>query len=154
MELWPPYMFAATFLVQAAAAALSALILLGVRLPPPTAAERTGGRPLKEIVLQVRFASAVICGAVSYMLMNFLMTAAPLAMHLCGHSQASANLGLQWHVIAMYGPSFFAGRLIARFGAGRIAGIGLLLTGLAAAVGLGGLDVMHFWWSLILLGVG
>src|SRR5690606_2732275 len=99
MERWPPPWFAATVLVQAAAAALSALILLGVRLPPPTAAERTGGRPLKEIVLQVRFASAVICGAVSYMLMNFLMTAAPLAMHLCGHSQASANLGLQWHVI-------------------------------------------------------
>src|SRR3546814_3847051 len=88
------------------------------------------------------------------MLMNFLMTAAPLAMHLCGHSQESANLGLQWHVIAMYAPSFFTGALITRFGAGRVATVGLALTGLAAAVGLGGVDVAHFWGTLILLGLG
>jgi len=154
MDLWPPYMFAATYLVQSAAAALSALILLGVRLPMPTAAEVAGGRPLSVIARQPRFVAAVVCGAVSYMLMNFLMTAAPLAMHLCGHSQESANLGLQWHVIAMYGPSFFTGSLITRFGAGRVASAGLLLTGLSAAIGLGGIDVMHFWWMLVLLGVG
>jgi len=154
MDLWPPHMFAATFIGQAAVAAASALILLGVRLPASTAQERAGGRPLTEIALNPRFIAAVICGAVSYMLMNFLMTAAPLAMHMCGHSQASANLGLQWHVIAMYAPSFFTGRLISRFGAGRMAMAGLLLIGLAAAVGLGGLEIMNFWWSLILLGVG
>lgn len=154
MDLWPPHLFAATFLVQAMVAAVSALILLGVRLPMPTAEEIAGGRPLAVIARQPRFIAAVICGAVSYMLMNFLMTAAPLAMHLCGHSQESANLGLQWHVIAMYGPSFFTGQLIARFGAGRVAAAGLLLTGLSAAVGLAGVEVAHFWWSLILLGVG
>ncbi len=86
--------------------------------------------------------------------MNFLMTAAPLAMHLHGHSQESSNLGVQWHVIAMYAPSFFTGRLITRFGAGRVAIVGLLLTGLSAAVGLGGVDVAHFWLALILLGLG
>jgi len=154
MDLWPPYMFAATYLAQAAVAAISALILLGVQLPAPTAAEIAGGRPLKVIALQPRFIAAVIAGAVSYMLMNFLMTAAPLAMHMCGHSQESANLGLQWHVIAMYAPSFFTGNLISRFGAGRIAAVGLGLIGLSAAVGLGGIEIMHFWWSLILLGVG
>lgn len=154
MDLWPPYLFAATFLVQAAVAALSALILLGVQLPMPTAREMAGGRPLAVIARQPRFIAAVICGAVSYMLMNFLMTAAPLAMYMCGHSQQSANLGLQWHVIAMYAPSFFTGSLIARFGAGRVATAGLALTGLSAAVGLAGIDVMHFWWALILLGVG
>ena len=85
--------------VQAAVAAITAVILLGVRLPMPTSAEIEGGRSLSEIARQPRFIAAVIAGAVSYMLMNFLMTAAPLAMHLCGHSQASANWGLQWHVI-------------------------------------------------------
>jgi len=154
MDLWPPHMFAATFVVQAAVAAVSALVLLGVKLPMPTAEEIAGGRPLAEIVRQPRFVAAAICGAVSYMLMNFLMTAAPLAMRLCGHSQASANLGLQWHVIAMYAPSFFTGSLIARFGAGRLATVGLALTGLSAVVGLGGIDVPHFWASLILLGLG
>ncbi|KGE00377.1 MFS transporter [Achromobacter sp. RTa] len=154
MYLWQPHMFAATFLVQAAVAALSAVVLLGVRLPAPTPAEVAKGRPLSVIARQPLFITAVICGAVSYMLMNFLMTAAPLAMHICGHSQENANLGLQWHVIAMYAPSFFTGRLIVRFGAGRIVAAGLLLTGLSAAVGLTGVDVANFWLTLILLGVG
>ncbi len=154
MHLWQPYPFAATFLVQALVAALSAVVLLGVRLPMPTAAEIAGGRSLPAILAQPRFIAAATCGAVTYTLMNFLMTAAPLAMHMHGHTQESSNLGLQWHVIAMYAPSFFTGGLITRFGAGRVAVAGLLLTGLSAAVGLGGVDLMHFWWALILLGLG
>ncbi|PWC84399.1 MFS transporter [Azospirillum sp. TSH100] len=154
MNLWPPYLFAATYLAQAAVAALSALVLMGVRLPKPTEAEVAGGRPLGAILRQPRFITAVICGVVSYLLMNFLMTAAPLAMRLCGLPQESANLGLQWHVIAMYGPSFFTGRLITRFGAPRIVAIGLALIAAASAAGLAGQEVAHFWVSLILLGVG
>ncbi len=154
MHIWPPHMFTATFLMQAAVAAVSAFVLLGVRLPMPTAEEVAGGRPLAEIVRQPRFVAAAITGAVSYTLMNFLMTAAPLAMHMHGHAQEAANLGLQWHVIAMFGPSFFTGNLITRYGAGRIAALGLALIGLSAAVGLGGPDIAHFWGTLILLGVG
>jgi MFS family permease len=154
MTLWMPYLFAATFLAQAGMAALCALVLLGVRLPMPTAAEMVGGRPLSVIARQPRFITAVICGVVSYLLMNFLMTAAPLAMRLCGLSQESANLGLQWHVIAMYAPSFFTGRLIIRFGAPRVVAGGLALLGAAALAGLLGQDVGHFWGSLILLGLG
>src|SRR5574340_1731227 len=149
-----PYMFAATFIAQAAVAALSAFILLGVRLPAPTAAEIAGGRPLRIIARQPRFVTAVICGVVSYLLMNFLMTAAPLAMQICGLSQEASNLGLQWHVIAMYAPSFFTGRLITRFGAPRVVTAGLALIGASAAIGLTGVDVGHFWLTLILLGLG
>ena len=154
MNLWPPYMFAATFVAQAAVAALSAVILAGVRLPRPTAQDVAGGRPLAVIARQPRFVIAVICGVVSYLLMNFLMTAAPLAMQMCGLSQESSNLGLQWHVIAMYAPSFVTGRLITRFGATSVVVAGLALTGLSAAVGLMGIDVAHFWLTLILLGLG
>ena len=154
MDLWPPHLFAATFLAQAGVAAVSALVLFGVRLPMPTAAEIAGGRPLGLIARQPRFIVAVVCGVVSYLLMNFLMTAAPLAMRLCGLPQESANLGLQWHVVAMYAPSFVTGRLIARFGAPRVVGAGLALTAAAAVAGLLGQDVAHFWWSLILLGLG
>src|SRR5574337_959639 len=128
MYIWPPHMFAATFVAQALVAALSALVLHGVRLPMPGTAEVSAGRPLGLIARQPLFITAVICGAVSYMLMNFLMTAAPLAMQMCGHSQENSNLGLQWHVIAMYAPSFFTGRLIARFGAGRVVVASLELT--------------------------
>jgi len=155
MSLWPPHLFAATYLAQAAVAAVAALILLGVRLPMPTAATgQAGGRPLGTIARQPRFIIAVVCGVVSYLLMNFLMTAAPLAMQICGLSQEASNLGLQWHVIAMYAPSFFTGRLITRFGAPRVVAAGLALTAASAAVGLAGVDVAHFWLTLVLLGLG
>ena len=154
MDLWPPHVFAITFLAQGLVAVLAGIVLMGVQLPRPTTAEMAGGRALSVIARQPRFVAAVVIGAVTYMLMNFLMTAAPLAMHLCGHSQAASNLGLQWHVIAMYGPSFFTGSLIDRFGAGRMATAGLLLTGLSAAVGLAGIEIAHFWATLILLGLG
>lgn len=154
MHVWPAHPFAATFVAQAAMAALSAVVLLGVRLPMPGPSELAAGRPLGAIARRPPFITAVVCGAVSYMLMNFLMTAAPLAMRMCGHSQENANLGLQWHVIAMYAPSFFTGRLITRFGAGRVVAAGLLLTGVSAAVGLTGIDIAHFWLTLILLGIG
>lgn len=154
MDLWLPYTFAATFLAQAAVAVLAAFILLGVRLPMPTAADKAGGRPLGAIVLQARFIIAMICGVVSYLLMNFIMTAAPLAMRMCGLSQNASDLGLQWHVIAMYAPSFFTGRLISRFGTLRVVAAGLVLIAAAGVAGLTGLDVTHFWLSLILLGLG
>jgi MFS family permease len=154
MNLWEPYTFAGTFLAQAAVAAVSALTLIGVRLPMPTADEVAGGRPIRLIVRQPQFVTAVTCGVVSYLLMNFLMTAAPLAMLMCGLSQESSNLGIQWHVIAMYAPSFVTGSLITRFGAHRVVMAGLVLTGLSATVGLLGVDILHFWLTLILLGLG
>ncbi|WP_022727696.1 MFS transporter [Fodinicurvata sediminis] len=154
MNLWEPHLFAATFLAQAVVAGLCGVILLGVRVPKPTAAEVRGGRPLGDILRQPRFITAVICGVVSYMLMNFIMTSAPLAMHLNDLSQEMSNLGLQWHIIAMYAPSFITGRLITRFGAARVVASGLALTAISIAIGLTGVDVVHFWLTLILLGLG
>ena len=154
MNWWPGETFAGSFLVQALVALLSGIILSGTRLPKPGVAEQQAGRPLADIVSQPLFLAAVVCGAVSYTVMNFLMTAAPLAMHMHGLSQAASNTGLQWHVIAMYGPSFFTGRLIERWGAVRVAGFGLVLLGLSAAVGLAGMELFHFWGMLIVLGLG
>nr|WP_282450302.1 MFS transporter [Microbulbifer sp. CAU 1566] len=154
MDLWPRYLFIVTFFAQAVVALLAAFILIGVRLPKPPVEPASGGRSLGAIARQPRFIAAATCGAISYTLMNFLMTAAPLAMHMHGHSTESSNLGLQWHVIAMFGPSFFTGKWIARFGAERVMMVGLLLIGISAAVGLMGVQVMHFWWTLILLGLG
>ena len=155
MDLWPARTFVATYIAQAAVALFSAFILTGVDLPVPRRTERPAtGRPLGVIARQPAFIVAVVCGIISYTLMNFMMTSAPLAMRLCGLPQEAANLGLQWHVIGMYAPSFFTGRLIGRFGAPRVVLAGLLLIAGAAAAGLGGLTVTHFWASLILLGLG
>ncbi|CAM5458373.1 Arabinose efflux permease OS=Afipia felis OX=1035 GN=NCTC12722_02991 PE=4 SV=1 [Afipia felis] len=94
MDLWQPYLFFVTYLVQAALAAVSMLVLGGIRVPAPARVDRTTGRPLKQIASQPRFITAVVCGVVSYMMMNFVMTSAPLAMKLCGLPLASANLGI------------------------------------------------------------
>ncbi|UFM67543.1 MFS transporter [Leclercia adecarboxylata] len=157
MHLWPPHTFAVTFLAQAFVAVISAFILNGVKTAEPASAASAasaGGRPLREIVRQPGFARTVFSGAVTYMVMNFLMTAAPLSMHMHGISQQASNLGIQWHVIAMYGPGFFTGKLISRFGAMRIAATGLLITACSVLAGLGGTDIFHYWLSLILLGLG
>ncbi len=154
MNLWPPHQFAVTFIAQACVAAISAVILKGVTPAEPPVAIQSNGRPLREIVRQPGFALTVFCGAVTYMVMNFLMTAAPLSMHMHAISQQASNLGIQWHVIAMYGPGFFTGRLINRFGSMRVMAAGLVITVASVAAGLSGTDIFHYWLSLILLGIG
>lgn len=154
MDLWPPYLFAVSFLVQAVVALIAMAVLAGVNAPKPVAAQITGGRPLAEIIKQPRFIAAVICGAVSYTGMNFLMTSAPLAMKFCGLSLSDSNFGIQWHIVAMFGPSFFTGHLIARFGAAKVAAVGLILEAIAAVIGLSGITAMHFWAGLFVVGVG
>ncbi len=154
MEIWPLYLFAASYLAQAAVALVAMAVLSGVDLPAPSTTGDDTGRPLGIIVRQPRFLAAVVCGVVSYALMNLLMTSAPLAMKLCGLSISDSNLAIQWHVVAMYGPSFFTGGLIARFGATRVVMLGLAIIALAAATDLLGTTASHFWVGLILLGVG
>jgi MFS family permease len=154
MDIWPPYLFACSFLVQAAVALLAMAILTGVDAPKPAPADLHGGRPLLTIARQPRFIAAALCGIVSYPMMNLVMTSAPLAMKMCGLPVSDSNFGIQWHIVAMYGPSFFTGSLIARFGAPKIVAIGLMLEAAGAAIGLSGITALHFWATLIVLGVG
>ena len=164
MNQWPPHAYAATYLCAAAVSVLSALVLRGVRFAGSPAVPAAAGaapsalpmssRPIREVVRQPRFVVAMLCGVVSYMLMNFMMTSAPLAMELCGLPREYSNYGIELHVVAMYLPSFFTGRLIARFGETPIVLAGLALTAAAALVGMSGQTVAHFWWALALLGVG
>jgi MFS family permease len=154
MEIWQPYLFAFSFAVQAMVALIAMAILAGVDAPKPAPSDLHGGRPLFEIARQPRFIAAAICGIVSYPMMNLVMTSAPLAMQMCGLSVTDSNFGIQWHIVAMYGPSFFTGSLIARFGAPKVVATGLLLEAGAATIGLSGITALHFWTTLIVLGVG
>ncbi|MFA7668901.1 MAG: MFS transporter [Burkholderiaceae bacterium] len=147
--------FAGSFLGQAGLALLALPVLALLRLPRHDETSSTGGgRPLLEIARTPVFIVAVVAGVVSYGLMSFIMTAAPMAMVGCGHTIGEAALGIQWHVLAMFGPSFFTGHLIARFGKISITAAGLLLTGMAGVLNLAGLELLHFWGGLVLLGVG
>jgi MFS family permease len=154
-DAWPPYLFAGTYLAQSACALLAGILLAFLKIPKPTVARRFGGgRPLSEIVYEPRFIVAVVCGLASYAMMNLVMTSAPLAMVMCHYSVGQAALGIQWHVIGMYGPSFFTGALILRFGLRAMMTAGLLLIAAAAAVGYSGIGLWNFWAALVLLGVG
>jgi len=153
-DLLSPHLFAATFLGQSICALLAAGVLTFVNIPPLTAKPTEPVRSLAHITLRPQFLVAVACGVVSYAMMNMVMTSAPLAMIDCGHSVGDSSLGIQWHIIAMYGPSFFTGRLINRFGVERIIAVGLVLLLLAGISGVAGTTVAHFWTNLILLGLG
>jgi predicted MFS family arabinose efflux permease len=87
-------------------------------------------------------------------MMNLVMTSAPLAMQICGLPLSDSNVAIQWHIVAMYAPSFVTGSLIARFGAPRIVALGLILEAAGAAIGITGITAMHFWATLIVLAVG
>jgi MFS family permease len=154
-DLWPPYLFAASYLGQSMLALAAGLVLVFLRIPvPPPRAVVGDGRPLGEIARQPRFLVAVACGVAAYATMNLLMTSAPLAMVMCNHSVTDATLGLQWHVLGMYLPSFITGGLIIRFGVVRIVLLGLALLLVSGVIGITGLSLWHFWIALALLGVG
>jgi MFS family permease len=154
MDVWPPYLFAFSYVVQAAVALVAMAITAGVDAPKPAAADLHAGRPLSQIVRQPRFIAAALCGIIAYPMMNLVMTSAPLAMKICGLSVSDSNFGIQWHIVAMYGPSFITGTLIARFGAPTVVAIGLTLEAVAATIGLSGVTAPHFWATLMVLGVG
>jgi MFS family permease len=136
-------------------AALAMLIASRLDIPPLSVAEQKAvGRPLHVIARQPALIVAVLAAACGYGVMNLLMTATPLAMDICGLPFADTAFILQWHVIGMFAPSFFTGGLIKRFGVLNIliAGAGLMFV--CIGIALSGVTLMHFWWSLVLLGVG
>ena len=143
--------YASLFVFSALAMAIIALL----RIPRPREEEARGpARPLREIVAQPVFLVAASVAALGYAVMNLLMTATPLAMGFCGHPYSAAASVIAAHVVAMFAPSFFTGSLIKRFGVLAVMFAGVLALFACIAVGLSGQLVAHFWWALVLLGVG
>ncbi|MFQ5995204.1 MAG: MFS transporter [Acidiferrobacterales bacterium] len=154
-DLFDSVIFAGSYASLIALYAGSALVLLFVRIPRPSAAERQhSGRPLQIIVGQPSFLVAVLGAMVAYGVMNLVMTATPLAMRGYGHAFSDTVLVIQWHMLGMFAPSFFTGHLINRYGALNIMLVGAVLMGLCLAANLSGSTVWHFWCGLLLLGVG
>ena len=138
------------FLVQATL--FTALVPIREHDDPDT---RAAERSLRDIVRQPLFMVAVLGGIVSYGVMTLIMTATPLSMHLTdGYSLEQTGSVIRAHVLAMYLPSLFAGFLIERFGVTRMMFAGALALVATSIVGLQGHAVMHYWWALVLLGVG
>ncbi len=113
------------------------------------------GRPLLTIVRRPQFFIPSLCAAIGFGVMSFVMTATPLTMYeVCGFGLNDTKKVIQSHIVAMFLPSIVGGHLMQRFGVGRIMMVGAILYAVVVVVGLMGQELMHFWGSLILLGVG
>ncbi len=155
-DVLAPVTFAGTFIALVPLGLLAAGILCFLKLPElKQTVSIAPARPLFEIIATRRFITGMICGIGSYALMTFMMTGAPLAMVIgCGFPSELATLGIQWHVLAMFGPSFFTGVLITRFGAEKVVAAGLVILMACAIVAHMGVELWNFWLALILLGAG
>jgi len=155
-DLVPGHEYAGSFIGVALFLLGTAAVLTRYR-PPAVAHAAAGGpaRPLRAIVRQPLFLLAVLAGVTSYAGMSFIMTATPISMHVHDHhGDAATAWVIQSHLIAMYAPALVSGRLIQRIGtrAGMTIGLALMLA--CAGIDAAGHDVMHYWWGLVLLGVG
>jgi hypothetical protein len=150
-----PQEFAGSYAILTGIYLLALSIAFFLRMPEPGASTRsTGGRPLTEIARQPAYLVAVTSAMVGYGVMNFIMIATPLAMHDYAHPFSDTAFVIQWHVFGMFVPSFFTGQLIRKFGTANIMLAGVLLLGLCVGVNFTGTTVIHFWSSLIFLGLG
>ncbi len=148
--------FVGTYLTAAVISLAGIFLFLLLDLPRPQVrtAATVPSRSVAELLRTPAIGIAVLVGAVSYALMNLVMTSTPLAVVGCGFTQDNAADIVSAHVLAMFVPSFFTGHLIARFGAVRIMATGLAILAAAGLVGLSGVELTHFFGALILLGIG
>ena len=113
------------------------------------------GRRMTDIARQPVYLVAVISGAVAYGVMTFIMTATPLSMHINdGFSIEATASVIQGHVLGMYVPSLFSGFLLDRIGTTKIMTIGAFALAGACLIALQGHNYLHYWYALIILGVG
>jgi len=143
--------YAALVLLQLAAGA----VLLWVRVPPLTAQERrAAGRPLPAIARQPVFWVAVLAGMIGYGTMSLLMTSTPLAMHAHGHTFPDTAFVIEWHMLGMFVPAFFTGRLIRRYGVLNVIAAGGAFTLFGVGTNLTDTEFGNFWIALTAVGIG
>lgn len=149
--------YAGTMIALAGMFMLQGLLFLRLQGIESLGNETAGGegRDLRQIVLQPVYIVAVLGGTAGYGLMTLVMTATPLSMHIDdGFSIEQTAAVIRVHVLSMYVPSLFSGFLIERFGVSRLMLVGALLLLGTSIIGLQGQSLMHYWWTLVLLGVG
>lgn len=148
--------YAGAFVIVIGVYMLSMLTVTFMDLPQPKAkqAGESTGRQLRTIISQPVFIVACLCATLGYATMNLVMTATPLAMHSGQMAFSDTAFVIQWHVVAMFAPSFVTGSLINRFGISQVLFTGALLCLLCVALNLTGQSIWHFWGALVLLGLG
>lgn len=154
-DLFAPITFAGCYLAVAVLGASLLLVVSWLDLPPLRVAAKAGeARSTAEIVRDPVIVAAFLAAIVGYVTMNLLMTATPLAMLDCGLSFPDTAFVIQWHVVGMFLPSFWTGRIIARYGAPKVIAIGAVTNLASVGINVAGLDLGNFVAGLFLLGLG
>lgn len=146
--------FTASFLALAVVALLAAALAAGLRLQPASGTAVAKTPSFWPLLRRADFSLAVVSGVLGYALMNLLMTATPLAMMCREFGFGDTASVIQWHVVAMFLPSFFTGSLIQRWGVLPVMALGGLCELACIAVAVNGESLLHFELALVLLGVG
>ena len=155
VDLFAPTTFLGVYLAVSLVGLTSMVLLQALSIPRLSAAEQAkGGRPIAVIARQPAFVVALISSMLGYGVMTLVMSATPLAMVACGYRFGDSATVIQWHIIAMFLPSFFTGHLIQRFGALPIIVAGAVVETGCAVVNLMGIDFWNFLISNVLVGIG
>ncbi|MFJ1302279.1 MFS transporter [Pseudomonadota bacterium AL_CKDN230030165-1A_HGKHYDSX7] len=160
-DLFPLAAFAGAYLMVAVLAALSVALLLALYRDHEAADEHAcaelaplPARPLGAIARQPIFVAALANNVVGSVSMMFIMTAAPLAAVACSHTIEDGAGIMQWHLIGMYAPAFFAGALIRRIGLPSVLGLGMLMNVACSLIAMQSDTLWAFHIALFCLGVG
>lgn len=155
LDLFAPIQFIGIYVIVAGLCVVTLVILQAIRIPAPTSVGiAKAGRPLAEIMRQPVFIIAVMTAMLGYGTMTLVMTATPLAMGVCGFGYSDSSTVIQWHMLAMFAPSFFTGDLIKKFGVLNVILAGVFLNICAMAVNLSGIDYLNFSIGLVCVGLG
>jgi MFS family permease len=154
-DWFAPYLFAGGYVALIFLPLLSLVFLRFVDFKGETGGNaELSPRPLVQIIRQPAFIVALGSSMIAYGVMNFLMTATPLAMTDCSLPFSEVAFVIQWHALGMYAPSFITGDLLKRFGVAKVAVAGVALLLACVAVNLNGVSATHYWLALVCLGVG
>ena len=153
-DLFPDYIYLATYLLAASIQIINFTILIFIKIKKPEVTTKNI-RPLKDILMQKTLIIAILAAAVGYSLMSFIMTATPLQIvNICKLGNSASSTVIQWHIIAMFAPSFFTGSIISRFGNRKVMLVGIILYAFSVFFGILGDTVLNFWIALFLCGLG
>ena len=155
VDLLPGVMYAGCYFTVAVVQLISLLALAGVKIEKPQRMAAGPGRPISVFFRMPVYVVGILCAAVGYALMSYLMTATPLQVVNVAKLGNSANATIiQWHVVAMFLPSFFTGNLIARFGVSRVLWAGVLFYVATIILSLMANSFWLYWSALVTLGLG
>lgn len=154
---WDALPFLGSFIGLAGLSVLSLCVFLLYREPSktPKAESHQHKSSILDILKQPNIALAIAASAIGYSVMSYIMTATPNSMHdIHHHSLKDTKWVIQSHILAMYLPSLVTGYFIGKFGSHKMIILGALLYLATIAIGLSGVHIGHFFFSLVLLGVG